>query len=83
MNALSVLPPTRQFSFSLLSHLLLNKDLDVSSAAKDLILKPLICRHSLEVSKKSTAGYNRLFNQILDWQTIVNETYEAVESPKA
>ena len=60
----------------------MHQDLDVSSAAKDLILKPLICRNYLEVNKKRTGGYRRLFMQVLDWQTLINDTYEEMESQK-
>lgn len=53
VNCLSMLPTPKQFSLSLITHLMLNQDIDISSAAKDLILKPLICRNSFEVSQGS------------------------------
>ena len=59
-------------STSVLSQLLLLQDLNVSSCAKDIIFKPMLC-HQSDHDKKE------LQSEISDWLALVIDTYEELK----
>mgnify|MGYP006889569275 CR=1 FL=1 len=59
-------------SMAVLSQLLLLQDLNISSCAKDIIFKPMLCH-------QSEYDQGRQREEIADWLALVIDTYEELK----